>query len=169
MSPRIVSFVLLLLAMFFIITPNDITEANSGLNIGDKAPNFTIKDLNGNKVQLSDYKGKSVMINFWTTWCPPCKKEMLDIETFSKEKRDQWVVLAINVDGGNEGGVKQFVQERKLTFPVLMDEKDAVANQYHILSIPTTYFINKDGVIINKAFTMLTLKEMRELSQSSHK
>ncbi|MER2059448.1 MAG: TlpA disulfide reductase family protein [Niallia sp.] len=167
MSPRIVSFVLLLLAMFFIITPSDVMQANSGLNIGDKAPNFTIKDLNGNKVQLSDYKGKSVMINFWTTWCPPCKKEMLDIETFSKEKQDQWVVLAINVDGGNEEGVRQFVQERKLTFPVLLDDKDVVANQYHILSIPTTYFLNKEGVIINKAFTMLTLKEMRELTKSN--
>jgi peroxiredoxin len=167
MSPRIVLYVLLLLAMFFLITPSDVIQANNGLNIGDKAPNFTIKDLNGNKVQLSDYKGKSVMINFWTTWCPPCKKEMLDIETFSKEKRDQWVVLAINVDGGNEEGVKQFVQERKLTFPILMDEKDVVANQYHILSIPTTYFINKEGVIINKAFTMLTLEEMRELTKSN--
>lgn len=167
MSPRIVSFVLLLLAMFFIITPSDVMQANSGLNIGDKAPNFTIEDLNGNKIQLSDYKGKSVMINFWTTWCPPCKKEMLDIETFSKEKQDQWVVLAINVDGGNEEGVRQFVQERKLTFPVLLDDKDVVANQYHILSIPTTYFLNKEGVIINKAFTMLTLKEMRELTKSN--
>lgn len=169
MSPRIVSFVLLLLAMFFIITPIDITEATSGLNIGDKAPNFMIKDLNGNKVQLADFKGKSVMINFWTTWCPPCKKEMLDIESFSKEQRDKWVVLAINVDGGNELGVRQFLQERKLTFPVLIDEKDVVANQYHILSIPTTYFLNKEGVIINKAFSMLTLEEMRELSQSSQK
>ncbi|HEO8418333.1 redoxin domain-containing protein [Niallia sp. FSL W8-0635] len=167
MSPRIVSFVLLLLAMFFIITPSDVMQANSGLNIGDKAPNFTIEDLNGNKIQLSDYKGKSVMINFWTTWCPPCKKEMLDIETFSKEKQDHWVVLAINVDGGNEEGVRQFVQERKLTFPVLLDDKDVVANQYHILSIPTTYFLNKEGVIINKAFTMLTLKEMRELTKSN--
>lgn len=106
------------------------------------------------------------MINFWATWCPPCKKEMLDIETFSKEYKDQWVVLAVNVDGGNEEGVRQFIQERKLTFPVIMDEKDVVANQYHILSIPTTYFLNKDGVIINKAYTMLTFEQMRELAQS---
>ena len=166
MSPKRVFFLMLLMAMFIITTPNDAMLAKNGLNIGDKAPNFTLKDLNGNKVELSDFKGKFVMINFWTTWCPPCKKEMLDIETFSKEKQNDWVVLAVNVDGGNEAGVRQFVQERKLTFPVLMDKKDMVANQYHILSIPTTYFLNREGDIIHKHFTMLTLKEMRELTKS---
>ncbi|WP_312093974.1 redoxin domain-containing protein [Niallia sp.] len=165
MLPKKVFFVFFLIVMLVFTIQNDVILANNGLNIGDKAPNFTLKDLNGNKVQLSDFKGKSVMINFWTTWCPPCKKEMLDIETFSKEQKEHWVVLAVNVDGGNELGVRQFVQERKLTFPVLMDEKDMVANQYHILSIPTTYFLNKEGVIINKAFTMLTLEEMKELAK----
>ncbi|WP_400247818.1 TlpA disulfide reductase family protein [Niallia sp. JL1B1071] len=166
MSPKRVFFIMVLMAMFIITTPNDVMQAKNGLNIGEKAPNFTLENLNGNKVQLSDFKGKSVMINFWTTWCPPCKKEMLDIETFSKEKRKDWVVLAVNVDGGNEAGVRQFVQERKLTFPVLMDEKEEVANQYHILSIPTTYFLNNEGIIIHKTFTMLTLEEMRALTQS---
>ncbi|MBQ6446207.1 redoxin domain-containing protein [Cytobacillus oceanisediminis] len=165
MNQKIVSIAFVLLAIFF-LTHTKVVQAATGLNIGDTAPNFTLKDLSGKKVQLSDFKGKSVMINFWATWCPPCKKEMLDIETFSKEYKDQWVVLAVNVDGGNEEGVRQFIQERKLTFPVIMDEKDVVANQYHILSIPTTYFLNKDGVIINKAYTMLTFEQMRELAQS---
>ena len=122
MNQKIVSIAFVLLAIFF-LTHTKVVQAATGLNIGDTAPNFILKDLSGKKVQLSDFKGKSVMINFWATRCPPCKKEMLDIETFSKEYKDQWVVLAVNVDGGNEEGVRQFIQERKLTFPVIMDEK----------------------------------------------
>lgn len=71
----------------------------------------------------------------------------------------------MNVDGGNEKGVRQFVKERNLTFPILIDNNDMVSNQYDILSIPTTFFLNEDGIIIKKGFTMLTLQQMMEMTK----
>lgn len=164
MSLKKITFIFMICSSFFLIMSTNV-EANTGLNIGEEAPDFKLNDLNGKTVRLSDYRGKSVMINFWATWCPPCKKEMIDIETFSKKKQDRWVVLAVNVDGGNEIGVRQFVKERNLTFSVLIDNNDMVSNQYHILSIPTTFFLNEDGIIVNKGFTMLTLQQMLELAR----
>lgn len=164
MSLKKTIFIFLFFSSFFLIVSTNV-EAKTGLNIGEEAPDFKLNDLNGKTVRLSDYRGKSVMINFWTTWCPPCKKEMLDIETFSKKMQDHWVVLAVNVDGGNERGVRQFVKERNLTFPVLIDNNDMVSNQYHILSIPTTFFLNEEGIIINKGFSMLTLQQMMKMTQ----
>ncbi|MFP3723092.1 redoxin domain-containing protein [Niallia circulans] len=164
MSLKTTIFIFMVFSSFFFIMSTNV-EANTGLNIGEEAPDFKLKDLNGKTVRLSDYRGKSVMINFWATWCPPCKKEMLDVETFSKKKQDHWIVLAVNVDGGNEKGVRQFVKERNLTFPILIDNNDMVSNQYDILSIPTTFFLNEDGIIIKKGFTMLTLQQMMEMTK----
>ncbi|KAB7671112.1 redoxin domain-containing protein [Bacillus sp. B1-b2] len=157
------SFLIFILLLFVQTSLVESANNQTGIEIGEYAPNFQLKNLEGKIVNLTDYKGKNIMLNFWTTWCPPCKKEMLDIQQISKEKENSWVVLAVNIDGGNEAGVREFVQSRKLTFPILLDERDTVSNQYHILSIPTTFFIDKNGKIINKAYTMLTLEEMREI------
>ncbi|HWJ78364.1 MAG TPA: TlpA disulfide reductase family protein [Niallia sp.] len=158
-------FLLLSILVFCHSLPVEAKEITTGVNIGNKAPDFKLNDLSGKTYQLSNLKGKKVMINFWTTWCPPCKKEMLDIERFSKEMHDQLIVLAINIDGGNERGVQEFVQARKLSFPILLDKKDLVSNRYQIISIPTTFFIDERGIIYNKGLTLLTIEEMRDLSK----
>ncbi len=90
MSLKKTIFIFLFFSSFFLIMSTNV-EAKTGLNIGEEAPDFKLNDLNGKTVRLSDYRGKSVMINFWATWCPPCKKEMLDIETFSKKMQDHWL------------------------------------------------------------------------------
>ncbi|BCN29563.1 TlpA disulfide reductase family protein [Anaeromicropila herbilytica] len=111
---------------------------------------FTLKDLNGNDVKLSDYKGKNVYLNFFATWCPPCREEMPDIEkVYQKYKNKDFVVLAINL-GEDRDTVKNFITQNKYNFNVLLDSDQSVATQYNITAIPVSIFINKDGQIVSK-------------------
>ncbi|MEH7109626.1 redoxin domain-containing protein, partial [Bacillus sp. JJ1764] len=106
--------------------------------VGSKAPDFELKTLTGETVKLSELKGKKVMLNFWATWCPPCKAEMPDMEKFHSEVGDKVTILAVNIDPQLD--VKGFVNEYKITFPILLDTDDGVNGKYQVLSIPTTYF-----------------------------
>ncbi|MBX9956396.1 TlpA family protein disulfide reductase [Peribacillus simplex] len=140
---------------------NDEKDALGGLKIGAKAPNFSLKTLDGKQVELSDYKGKKVMLNFWATWCPPCKKEMPDMEKYTQQAGDDVVVLAVNIDPEND--VQAFVEDNGITFTIPLDSQSAknpVNERYKILSIPTTYFIDKKGIIRNKVVSAMTLKDM---------
>ena len=140
---------------------NDEKDALGGLKIGAKAPNFSLKTLDGKQVELSDYKGKKVMLNFWATWCPPCKKEMPDMEKYTQQAGDDVVVLAVNIDPEND--VQAFVEDNGITFTIPLDSQSAknpVNERYKILSIPTTYFIDKEGIIRNKVISAMQLKDM---------
>ncbi|TGB04658.1 peroxiredoxin family protein [Halobacillus salinus] len=126
------------------------------LKVGETAPDFTLETLSGQTVTLSELKGQKVFLNFWATWCPPCKEEMPEMEKFQQEYGDEVTVLAINGTAGEQGmeradkieNVKQFVQDGGFTFPVLLDmELSVTSEQYQVISIPTTYFIGTDGVI----------------------
>ncbi|WP_251550630.1 peroxiredoxin family protein [Neobacillus muris] len=136
------------------------TAADEGLAIKDKAPDFELKTLTGETVKLSDLKGKKVMINFWATWCPPCKAEMPDMEKFHQVVGDDIAILAINIDPQYD--VQAFVDEYKLTFPILLDSEDSVNEKYRVLSIPTSYFIDSKGIIQNKISGSMTLEQMKE-------
>ncbi|MDM5309239.1 redoxin domain-containing protein [Peribacillus frigoritolerans] len=140
---------------------NDEKDALGGLKIGAKAPNFSLKTLDGKQVELSDYEGKKVMLNFWATWCPPCKKEMPDMEKYTQQAGEDVVVLAVNIDPEND--VQAFVEDNGITFTIPLDSQSAknpVNERYKILSIPTTYFIDKKGIIRNKVISAMTLKDM---------
>jgi peroxiredoxin len=140
---------------------NDEKDALGGLKIGAKAPDFSLKTLDGKQVELSDYEGKKVMLNFWATWCPPCKKEMPDMEKYTQQAGDDVVVLAVNIDPEND--VQAFVEDNGITFTIPLDSQSAtnpVNERYKILSIPTTYFIDKKGIIRNKVISAMTLKDM---------
>ncbi len=140
---------------------NDEKDALGGLKIGAKAPNFSLKTLDGKQVELSDYEGKKVMLNFWATWCPPCKKEMPDMEKYTQQAGDDVVVLAVNIDPEND--VQAFVEDNGITFTIPLDSQSAknpVNERYKILSIPTTYFIDKKGIIRNKVISAMTLNDM---------
>jgi len=106
---------------------------------------FTLEDLEGNKVSLSDYKGKKIFINFWATWCPPCKAEMPDIEKLYQETKDgDLVVLAINI-GDDKKTVQDFISKNNYNFKVLLDIDSAVGQMYQVSSIPTSYFVDTEG------------------------
>jgi len=123
-----------------------------GLEVGNKAPDFQLDTLSGDSVKLSDFRGHRVMINFWATWCPPCRAEMPDMEKFHQDK--DIVILAVNLTNSESSveDIENFADEYKLTFPVLMDSNLDVANLYAIQPIPTTYMVDSNGLISYKAY-----------------
>ncbi len=126
------------------------SELPVGLAEGNMAPDFSLVDLNGNALKLSDFRGKRVLVNFWATWCPPCKAEMPYMqEMYEKYQEEGFEVLAVNstVTEKSRDNVVDFVSEYGLTFPIPMDEKNRVSSDYEILSFPTSFFIDSDGVI----------------------
>jgi peroxiredoxin len=118
------------------------------LEAGVKAPDFELKTLKGDTVKLSELKGKKVMLNFWATWCAPCKKEMPDMQKLHEEASEDLVILAVNIDPQLD--VQGFIDENGITFPILLDEEDKVNQQYQVVSIPTSFFIDSNGVIQEK-------------------
>ncbi|TCS94828.1 TlpA disulfide reductase family protein [Hazenella coriacea] len=113
------------------------------------APDFTLKTLEGKEVTLSELRGKKVMLNFWATWCPPCRAEMPDMEKFYKEYKGKNVeILAINFTTAEKShkDVEKFVKEFGLTFPVVLDEKNIVNDIYQPQGIPNSFFIDSKGV-----------------------
>lgn len=127
-------------------------EIKVGLDIGNKAPDFELQTLSGDEVKLSDFQGKRVMINFWATWCPPCRAEMPDMEKFYQDKDIE--VLAVNLTESENSlkDVEEFSNEFGLTFPILLDTELVAATLYAIKPIPTTYMVDSNGIIQYRAF-----------------
>jgi peroxiredoxin len=116
-----------------------------------KAPNFIIQDLNGRTVSLEDYRGKIVFLNFWATWCPPCLLEMPSMEKLHIQfKNEDFVILAIDLQEDPEQ-VRSFKERFQLNFPILLDSDASVAAAYGIMSIPTTYLVDRDGYLVGGA------------------
>ncbi|MCF6248366.1 MAG: TlpA family protein disulfide reductase [Desulfobacula sp.] len=108
-------------------------------------------DMDGNPVTLSDFEGKIVFLNFWTTWCPSCVYEMPDIEKLHKKiDKDEFVILAIDLKESSKK-VKKFIKKHKLTFNILMDEKGVMGRAFGIRNIPTTFILNRQGGLMGKA------------------
>lgn len=125
------------------------------------ALDFKLKDLNGKDVSLSDYKGKSVFLNFWASWCPPCKAEMPDIEKLYQQTKDSdLVILAVNI-GEDKTTAKSFMESNKYSFTVLLDSSQNIAAQYNIAAIPTSFFIDKEGNIVSTIKGGMTLEQMK--------
>jgi len=154
------------------VTPNensnDSSEEDNADSIAIPAFDFTLVDQYGNEHTLSDYKGKVVFLNFWATWCPPCQKEMPDIEELYNEynkNQDDIIFLGVaypknenntNTREVNKEGVIEFLEENEYTFPVVFDETGEVYSNYLISAFPTTFMINKEGNIYGYVPGMLT-------------
>ncbi|MGG0657753.1 thiol-disulfide oxidoreductase ResA [Rummeliibacillus pycnus] len=118
------------------------------LKVGDDAPNFSLVDLNGETHKLSDYKGQGVLLNFWGTWCKPCKKEMPAINEQYKQFKDQGVqVLGINI-AQPDLEVSSFTDKLGVEFPILLDKTKSVMRVYNVDPLPTTVLIDKNGKIV---------------------
>ncbi len=144
-----------LLMFFLIFSPLFLAQhaalAESAEESLKPAPVFTLSDINGKKVSLSDFKGKVVLLNFWATWCGPCTAEMPSLNNlYSAFKNEGFVVLAVSIDP-SEGPVRSFVSEKGILFPVLMDpDKEAYFDQYAIFALPTSFLIDRKGMIVEK-------------------
>ncbi len=115
--------------------------------IGEDAPDFTFIDATGATRKLSDYKGQAVMINFWASWCPPCVKEMPDIEAIYRENQAKGlVVLGINLDDEPDAA-RKFLQLRGVTFPSISDGNQIAIYLYRVSPIPASFFIDRDGIL----------------------
>jgi len=114
------------------------------------APSFTLSDLNGKPTSLTDFKGNLVLLNFWATWCGPCVEETPSLERLHSEYKDQGLVLLAVAIQSDIRSVENFVREMNLSFRVLIDEDGSVFQNYGLFSVPTTFFIGKDGKIIGK-------------------
>ncbi|WP_040210459.1 TlpA disulfide reductase family protein [Clostridium polynesiense] len=137
------------------------TQENGSKDNKEAASDFKLKDLSGKEVSLSDFKGKKIFLNFWASWCPPCKAEMPDMEKLYQETKDSdLVILAVNIGEGRPTASK-FIKENKLNFPVLLDDTTAIALKYEVASIPTSYFIDKDGNISAKHIGMMSYEKMK--------
>lgn len=117
-----------------------------------EAPPFSLPSLSGKKVSLSDYRGKWVFVNFWATWCGPCVIEMPALNTlFHKFKGDRFDMVAISIDDVDIKAVEKFVNDLKVDFTVLYDDKKDVQKAYGIRSVPMTFMINPNGAVVAKA------------------
>jgi peroxiredoxin len=117
--------------------------------VGFKAPAFTVRNLKGHRVQLADHKGKVVILNLWATWCGPCRVEMPGMENLYRRYRSQGLeILAVSLDKGSSDKVQTFADEYQLSFPVLLDSDGQVESRYASFTIPTTYVIDKKGMVV---------------------
>lgn len=121
--------------------------------IGQKAPDFTLKDLAGNNVSLSSFKGRVVLLNFWASWCPPCRAEMPSMNKLNDLLRKRGLtILAISTDK-SVFDVKSYLKENPVNFTVLVDYNLNVSrNLYKVFMMPTTFLIDKRGIIVKKYF-----------------
>lgn len=115
------------------------------------APNFTLQDMNGNSVSLSDYRGKVVLLEFWATWCPPCRAAIPGLETLYKKYKDKGlVILAVSMDNSSDWEfVKSFIKDYRMTYPVLKGTEE-VSALFHVRAIPLLLVLDKKGSIVKQ-------------------
>ena len=116
----------------------------------NQAPNFTLVDTNGKKVSLSDYKGKVVILDFWATWCPPCRRGIPDLIDIQKQFKNKIAVLGISLDTDTKGDVPSFIKNMGINYSVLYASPEVVQAYGNIDAIPTSFIIDKKGKIVNQ-------------------
>ena len=122
------------------------------LTVGKVAPDFYLPDLNDKELRLSDFRGKVVFLNFWATWCKPCREEMPSMEILYKNfEKDGLVILAISIDRvTTKKDIPPFVKALNLTFPILIDSWGQTDKRYKLMGVPETYIIDQQGILREK-------------------
>ena len=135
---------------------------------GVRAPDFTLTSLDGRKVKLSDFRGKTVLLNFWATWCPPCKVEMPWFEDLQRQyAKDGLVVLGVAMDDAEPASIAKFASELGVNYPVLLGT-DQVSDDYgDVQYLPTTFYISRDGIIVHKMTGLADRKDIEAAVKKS--
>ena len=151
---RITYIIILILGFTWILVSADKTGTSTAGRIpapqqGFLAPDFELQTTTGETIKLSGLRGQAVLVNLWATWCPPCRAEMPAIEKIYNEyKDDGLVVLGVNMTyQDTPANIAPFVTEYGLTFPILLDETNSVGNVYQLRSLPSSFFIDREGII----------------------
>ncbi len=144
----------LVLALLVSVSPATVSDATDVRPaVGHRAPDFVLRDPDGQPVELSRILGEhAVLLNFWATWCPPCREEMPTMERAYRDYKARGLtVLAVSIDAGSEASVrakvKAFMKELKLTFPAVLDVEGEVVRRYRLRGLPTTFLIDRTGMI----------------------
>jgi len=154
---RCLSVILILLVSFSFTAEGGEDDFYSKIKINPikgnrKAPDFSLKDLNGKGVEIKQFKGKVIFLNFWATWCGPCKEEMPGMEALHQQlKEKNFVMLTISVDYEGIKPVQEFINKHRYTFSVLLDPKGETLDLFEVKGIPTTFLIDKKGKMLGKA------------------
>jgi peroxiredoxin len=151
----VVLMLIALVAVFSLVACDDSrTQAPQQLQgglIGQTAPDLTLTDMQGQKVSLSQFRGKVVILNFWATWCPPCREEMPSMEKLHLDYQDKGLVmLAVNVEQNGKEVVADFLKKTPYSFPILLDEDQVVQNSYGVFRFPESFIIDRNGVVIER-------------------
>jgi cytochrome c biogenesis protein CcmG, thiol:disulfide interchange protein DsbE len=124
-------------------------------DVGKPVKDFQLVGLDGKTYQLSDLRGRPVVINFWATWCPPCEEEMPLLEKYAAQHTGELVLLGIDY-AEEQGVVEKFVTAHKISFPILLDTSGTVADLYYTRNFPTTFFVDSDGILRAQHLGVLT-------------
>jgi len=153
---------ILLVAVIYALVTN-LTKDKQVYGVGDEAPDFQLQQINERNeletIRLSEFQGKGVMLNFWATYCKPCEDEMPFMESLYPEYKDDIEIIAVNLDD-NELVIHRFLDKYDLTFPVVHDKMSEVMEEYNIGPIPSTFFIDENGVIVEYVKGALTLETL---------
>lgn len=165
---RTIILLILVGAVVFALVTNFNKDKNI-YKVGDQAPDFELIQINDQdereKVRLSDLRGKGVMLNFWATYCRPCETEMPFMQSLYPEYKDKGIeIVAVSLDS-NEFVIQRFIEKYDLTFPIPHDTKREVMDLYKVGPIPSTFFINPDGEIVEIVAGALTLERLESYFQ----
>jgi peroxiredoxin len=139
------------------------TSGVAGDAKGHTAPDFALKDVNGKTVKLSDYRGKAVVLNFWATWCPPCKTEIPWFEALADKYRDQGLeVIGVALDDASDKDIASFAQEMKMNYPVLLGKEETSDLYGGVEMLPTTFYIDRNGKITDHVLGLVSRKEIED-------
>jgi peroxiredoxin len=148
--------ILLMMGLLVVTLSQAGTRTHFPPRMGTPLRNFSLMDIQGNKVQLSDYQGKVVLVNAWATWCPPCREEMPTLNTyFQAHQKDGFVVLAVNA-GDPQTSAVSFAQSNNLAFSVLLDPDLRLLDELSIHDFPTSIIVGRDGMVKRILYGMVT-------------
>ena len=153
-SKKNIFWIVVLLTVFLLVgcdnstSEQPLTQVNPESNL---AADFTLTNMQGEQVSLSQYRGKVVVVNFWATWCPPCREEMPSMERLYRNYKDKGLVmLAINVDENGKQAVAQFLKRTPHSFPILLDSDNAAQQAYGVFRFPESFIIDRNGIVVKR-------------------
>lgn len=163
----IIGLILLIVVIILMINRSQLPSVEDsyivGLNVGNRAPNFQTITETGEVISLSDYRGKAAQVNFWATWCAPCRIEMPAFQQLFDQYADKgFIIVAVNNTETIED-VTNFRNQLDLTFPLAMDRQGLIQAQFGILMYPTTFVLDQNGIIVARYYGTLTHTQIEEV------